>query len=190
VKEWKEGKTSLKEGYSMAPKRIVWWVRVVLLIGLLFNLGILSTYAQESQDKEKIKEVLEKYRTGWLKLDTNILKSIWDQEYKNIVYVAVELKKPIYGWAGVKDYYERTAKELLQVKDFTLQNISLDIFHDIAFAFATYHFEAISKTGKEPIGGDGRISFILRKKGNQWLLIHYHESAAPTPPHAMPSENK
>jgi ketosteroid isomerase-like protein len=141
-----------------------------------------ENFAQQNTDKEKIRNVIEKYRTGWLKLDINILKNIWDQEYKNIIYIAMELKESIHGWEGVKNYYEGTAKDLLEVKKFDLINLSIDAFQDTAYAFCSYHFLAITKKDNQSIGGDGRITFILKKKGNKWLVIHYHESA----PHGTP----
>lgn len=149
----------------------------LMTIVLIFNLE--KSFSQEPRDNKEIRGIIEKYRTGWLKLDTNTLKSIWDQEYKNIIYIATELKDPIYGWEGVKNYYEGAAKDLLEVKEFDIKNISLDIFHDTAYAFCSYHFVAITKADNKSIGGDGRVTFILKKRGGKWLVIHYHESASP-----------
>jgi len=158
------------------------------LVGLL--IGLLPLLAEDlwgvedstASDIKLVREVIEQYRKGWLQLDQKGLEGLWAKDYPHIVYVAVELKDPIYGWPGVKAYYEKTTQELAQVKAFTLKDLSVDILDGLALAFATYHFEALSKQGKEPFVGDGRITFVLKKVGGRWLFIHYHESANPPSP--------
>lgn len=132
-------------------------------------------------DAKQIREVIQQYQKGWLTLDLNLLQGLWDKDYPKIIYVATELKEPIKGWEGVKKYYQDGVQYFAEVKEFTLKDLTVDNFGNTGFAFAPYHFEAVTK-GESPktIKGDGQVSFILRKVGGKWRLTHYHESA----PHA------
>lgn len=134
---------------------------------------------EKGSNEKQIREVVQQYQKGWLTLDLNLLESLWDKDYPKIIYVATELKEPLRGWEGVKKYYQDGVQYFAEVKKFDLKELTVDVLGNTAYAFAPYRFEAVAKDKKE-IKGDGQVSFILRKVGGKWRLIHYHESA----PHA------
>ena len=159
-----------------------WTGFAMFLATLAFSPGCTSQGGDKAAaDEQQIREIIQQYQKGWLTLDLDQLQSIWDNNYPNIIYVAVELKEPIKGWEGVKKYYEGGIQYFAQVNALDLPDISVDTFGNVAYAFSKYHFEATPQ-GENPqkIEGDGQITFLLRKTEGKWRLIQYHESA----PHA------
>jgi ketosteroid isomerase-like protein len=126
------------------------------------------------QDKHQIAATVEQYRRGFVTLDVEALKAIWDQGYDQIIYIAQELAQPVREWAGVEQYYQRVVRLLEQVKTMELSDMSVDVFGDVAFAFLSFHFEGEIK-GRPHIA-DGRVTFVLRRESGTWKVIHYHES--------------
>jgi ketosteroid isomerase-like protein len=126
------------------------------------------------QDRQQIAAVIEQYRRGFATLDVEALKAIWDQAYDQIIYIAQEMAQPVRSWAGVEHYYQRVARLLERVRMMAVSDVSVDILGDVAVAFAIFHFEGEVKG--QPHIADGRVSFVLRRKGGIWKVIHYHES--------------
>jgi ketosteroid isomerase-like protein len=129
------------------------------------------------QDRQQIAAVIEQYRQGFATMDVEGLKTIWDQDYDNIIYVAQEMAQPVRGWAEVEQYYRRVAELLERVRTMTVSDLLVDVFGDVAYAYCTFHFEG-ELNGQSHIA-DGRDTFIFRRKSGTWKVIHYHESRPP-----------
>jgi ketosteroid isomerase-like protein len=132
--------------------------------------------AASEQDRQQIAAVVEQYRRGFATIDVERLEAIWDQDYDNIIYVAQEAAQPVRGWAAVEQYYKRVAESLERVSTMTISDLSMDVIGDLAYAFCVFHFEGEVKGQNQPRTADGRNTFILRRKGGMWRVIHYHES--------------
>ncbi len=130
--------------------------------------------AASEQDFQQMAAVIEQYRRGFATLDVERLKAIWDKEYDAIIYIAQEKAQPVRGWAGVERYYEGVAGLLERVRVMTVSDLSADVLDDVAYAYCVFHFEGEMK-GRSHVA-DGRVTFILRRKGGAWKVIHYHES--------------
>lgn len=129
------------------------------------------------QDGQQIAAVIEQYRRGFATLDAEELKAIWDHDYDQIIYIALEMSEPVRGWAGVERYYHRVAGLLERVKTMEVSNLVVSVLGDVAFAFFTFHFEGEMKGLRH--AADGRVTFLLRRKSGMWKVIHYHESRPP-----------
>jgi ketosteroid isomerase-like protein len=129
--------------------------------------------AQE-QDKQQIMAVIERYRRGFATMGVEELKAIWDQDYDRIIYIAQEMAQPVRGWSGVEHYYQRVAGLLEWVKTMEVNDVSIDILGDSAFAFLSFHFEGEIKG--RPHSADGHVTFLLHRTSGRWKVIHYHES--------------
>lgn len=130
--------------------------------------------AVNEQDRHQIAAVIEQYRRGFAQMDVEELKAIWDQDYDNIIYIAQEASQPVRGWSEVERYYKGVAGFLDCIQTMTVSDLSVDIFGDVAYAFCIFHFEGEAKGQSHT--ADGRDTFILRRKGGTWKVIHYHES--------------
>jgi ketosteroid isomerase-like protein len=131
------------------------------------------------QDRQQIAAIIEQYRRGFATMDVEVLKSIWDQDYDNLIYIAQEAAEPVRGWTRIEQYYESVAEFLGRVRTMTVSDLAVDVLGDVAYAFCTFHFEG-ELEGERHIA-DGRDTFILRRKSGAWKVIHYHESPPPDP---------
>jgi ketosteroid isomerase-like protein len=132
--------------------------------------------AAREQDRRQIAEVIEQYRSGWETMDCNGLKAIWDRDYDNSISIPLEAAKPHTDWAGVEEYYKNVAAFVEWVKAMRVSDLSVDVFGDIAYALCHVHAEVAFQGQSQPLILDARDTFILRRKGGAWKVIHYHES--------------
>jgi len=133
-----------------------------------------SAMSAQEQDKQQIMAVIEQYRRGFATMDMEELTAIWDHDYDQIIYIAQELAQPVQGWRGVEQYYQRVAGLLERVKTMAVNDVSIDILGDTAYAFLNFHFEGEIKG--RPHNADGRVTFLLHRTSGTWKVIHYHES--------------
>jgi len=133
--------------------------------------------AVSEQDRKEIAAVIEQYRRGLAEMNVEMLKGIWDQNYENISYIAQEKVQAVRGWTEVVQYYNHVAGLLERVTSMTIDDLSLDVFGDVAYAFCVFHFEGEMVGQSQPHIADGRNTFILHRKSGTWKVIHYHESA-------------
>ncbi|QBD75277.1 DUF4440 domain-containing protein [Ktedonosporobacter rubrisoli] len=130
--------------------------------------------ATKEQDRQQIAALIEHYRHGFATADIEELKSIWDQDYEQIIYIAQEMAAPMRGWQEVEGYYERIGSLFKHVTTMKVSDVAIDILGEIALAFLHFHFEGELK-GQLHMA-DGRVSFVLQRKSGLWKVIHYHES--------------
>jgi ketosteroid isomerase-like protein len=128
------------------------------------------------QDKQALVALVEEYRIGWKTMDVERLKSIWDRSCDNLIYIALELARPVRDWNGIEKYYERVAGQFETVTHMSIDDLSIEVLGDVAFAYCTFHFESKFKGQSETHLADARITFIFHRKNGIWKVIHYHES--------------
>jgi ketosteroid isomerase-like protein len=130
-------------------------------------------------DASAIAAVVEQYRRGFAALDPDALVDLWDPTFSGIIYVAQEKPEPLHGWAAVEDYY-RALPHVIPVaatEEMRVTDLSVEVFGDVALAFAKFHFVGERRDGGGEFTADGRVTFVLRRTEAQWRMVHYHESA-------------
>jgi hypothetical protein len=53
--------------------------------------------SRPNKSKSDVAALIETYRQGFLRLDPELLGSIWDREHDPLVYVAMDQPGPVYG---------------------------------------------------------------------------------------------
>ena len=81
-----------------------------------------------------------------------------------------------HDWAGVERYYKNVAAFIERVKAMRVSDLSVDVFGDGGDALCHVHAEVGFKGLALPLLLDARDTFILRRTGGVWKVIHYHES--------------
>ena len=130
-------------------------------------------------DARAITDVVEQYRRGFAALEPDVLVGLWDPAFSGIVYVAQEKSEPLRGWAAVEAYY-RALPHVIPVaaaEEMRVTDLSVEVFGDVALAFAKFHFVGQRRDGGGEFTADGRVTFVLRRTEGQWRVVHYHESA-------------
>lgn len=132
--------------------------------------------AQRHLDRSQIEEIIAQYRRGFLELDVQALRGIWDQSSRSVLYIAIELKDPLRTWEAIGSYYSRLPAGIERVIAMTVGDLSIEIFGDTALAYCTFHFEGEVVGQSETRVIDGRNVFVLQRLENAWKVISYHES--------------
>lgn len=128
------------------------------------------------KDEQEITALIENYCTGFVTMNADALKSIWDRDHVDLIYIAMELAEPVRGWDGIEKYYARVAGQFDTPPSMTTDNISIDILGDVAFAYLTWQFASRFRGKTEPHIVDGRVTLVLHRTNEGWKTIHYHES--------------
>lgn len=127
----------------------------------------------QTTEESKIKQILEKYIEGWTKSNAELLKSIWDTTHESVTYLPVEYRDVLVGNEAIQVYYDQTIGEF-PVADMTPKQVLIDIFDDVAHLYCSMDM-LLKKDGSESMMNP-RLSFVLKRKGDRWLVIHYSES--------------
>ncbi|RKH04324.1 DUF4440 domain-containing protein [Corallococcus sp. CA053C] len=133
--------------------------------------------ASVDTDRQQLTALLEQYRAGFEALDVAKLQALWDREYPQLLYAPQERAKAVRGWMGIAKYYDGLRAHLARATRMSLDDVTLDLMGEVAFAFFTYHFEGERAGGAGTFTNDGRVSFLFHRKAGTWKAIHYHESA-------------
>lgn len=133
--------------------------------------------ASVDTDRQQLTALLEQYRSGFESLDVAKLQALWDREYPRLLYVPQERAQVVRGWMGIAKYYAGLREHLARATRMTLEDVTLDVMGELAFAFFTYRFEGELVGGEGTFTNDGRVSFLFHRKAGTWMAIHYHESA-------------
>ena len=102
---------------------------------------------------------------AWKTMDVERLKSIWDRDYDNFIYIALELARPVRDWNGIEKYYERVPGQFETVTHMSIDDLSIEVLGDVAFAYCTFHFESKFKGQSEPHTAGQFESPLLHQRG-------------------------
>ncbi len=126
------------------------------------------------QDKQAVEAVIQEWMSALNAGDIEGVKGVWDKSYDSLVFIAEENDDALHGWSGVDGYYDGLAG--VTRADWKMDNLKIDVLGDAAWAYLTFVVEADIKDFNRTMVFPGRNTFILRKVGGQWKIIHYHES--------------
>jgi ketosteroid isomerase-like protein len=132
----------------------------------------------DPNDTERaIAALIELTRQGFLKLDPQLLGSIWDSQHEPLIYVAQEREEPLHGWTAIQSYYVALPEHLDAVSSKEIDGIKIDPLGDTAAAFFQFR-STVKLKGRETLHRPtGRVTMIFRRTSSGWRAIHYHESA-------------
>jgi uncharacterized protein (TIGR02246 family) len=82
---------------------------------------------------------------------------------------------PIIGWDALKKVIEDQNAALSQTK-INVTNMAIHISETGRFAWATCLWDLKAVMGENPIELPVRCSWVLEKRGNDWVIVHFHKS--------------
>ncbi len=144
-------------------------VVLVLAGGALAPLGAGPT--EEENIEAVVAAVVEAYRTG----DYATMGRYYAPE---VTVVPSDFNPPITGWEKVAQRYQRAFANLAAaelIRENTL------IRRKDKVAWVTYQWRFAGIIGDQPFGLQGHTTLVLEKRKKDWLIVHNHTSALPTP---------
>jgi len=124
-------------------------------------------------DHAKVAAVLDQFARGWRETDAAVLESTWMQDDSTISYQASEQPAPLYGMAALRKYYKE-ALGMYPITSMEIRNVRIVPVGTAAYASCDIDIGFVV-SGKEYVVHP-RATFVLRKRGSRWFVVHYHES--------------
>jgi ketosteroid isomerase-like protein len=129
------------------------------------------------QDAAEVGAIVDQFRRAFTVMDMDEFKATWDADYDDLIYVPQERARALRGWGELVEYLNSVEGAFEHVTTMEVDNTSIQVLGDVAYAFFTYHFEADTPGGNEPFVVDGRDTLIAHRRDGAWKVIHYHGSA-------------
>ncbi len=128
---------------------------------------------------DELDSFLQDYEAAWRGGDYDALRALWDGDEEAPIYVPEE-SDPLFGWQAMDDYFASNRKVLANVAVRTWDHQARPLSEDTALLFYHMHWNAKIVDGSL-MGGDVRVSALVRRKPEGWRFFHYVEA----PPAAM-----
>ena len=114
-------------------------------------------------------EVLEQWRTAFLKSDVETLVNL---HAPDALFIGGDSKSVLQGRDEVRGYYEKVFRSPPPHDDAYLQTTHMVLTDDILVVAGNTALPGV----KKPV----RVTFVIAKRGNEWLIVHFHTSAFPS----------
>ena len=87
---------------------------------------------------------------------------------------------------GVRQYFNRALSGPATVKATLLRSSALVLSDNVVLISGMWQSERLLD-GKSTVNGPLRISVVMSKRGDRWLVAQFHNSPTPKPPAAAPT---
>lgn len=131
--------------------------------------------AKKAREEEVVK-VLRQFSGAFQTFDTDSFIATWDESMDSIVYQPEELRHPILSLKDLRAYFDNVPNVVKKMHDIRVIDFSIDIDGDVAIVYVRFWCRIAFAKVVETVDGQIRQSFILRNRGGEWKLVHYHES--------------
>lgn len=147
---------------------------VVVLLGL-FLAGCEPAKVDTAAETTAVNAVLDSYVQAVVNEDMEAYS-------KNVAHDAAMMNfggfgDPISGWAALQDVMEQQNAALsethIEVKD-----LNIHVSPDGKLAWATCLWTLSAKMGEDPITLPLRCTWVLEKREDTWVIVHFHKSMA------------
>jgi len=171
-------------------RRKLFWLPLALacLVGCGPSAGTAKkedTTAQNQDVTAEFRPLVEKVLAAWVTFDPSKPAEYYAKDPGLAFFDVAPLK-----YRGWQEYEEGWAKV---IKDWKSMNVALNPdfkaarLGNVVWATSTMHFGIEPRKGAV-MNGDGRMTQIWERRGDNWLIVHEHISMPMEPP-AAPSAN-
>lgn len=163
--------------HSMNPKRgfVMREISVFFVaLAIVFAVSCQQTVDIEVE-KTAVEAVLADYITSVEKEDLENYTKIVDHSPEMMNFGA--FGNPIVGWEALEKLMEGQ-NEALSDSKITASDVSIQIgpSGQLAWATSLWNFQAMM--GEDPVEWPVRCSWILEKRKDRWVIIHFHKSVS------------
>lgn len=130
---------------------------------------------QESQ-RDEVTRVVRRWAKAFASGDADGVLAQFDSEYASLLHQPEEFPGPIRGWDDLTHYYRRMVELSTNMRDHALAEIEADVVGETAWCYLRGSVTFDIAGSDASVSGEARQSFLLRRRGDEWKIIHYHES--------------
>jgi uncharacterized protein (TIGR02246 family) len=117
--------------------------------------------------------LLEQWTTAFKKSDVNRIVSLHAHD---AVFVGSGSTSIVNSHEGIRSYFEAVLKHApcsSELSNWTIRQISPD-----AVVVVGLDRNTVLRDGAS-VGNDGRVTFVIAKRGVDWKIVHFHRSRMP-----------
>lgn len=124
----------------------------------------------------EIELTLNQLRDCWNSLALDSIRELWVKENPEPLYLPEEAGDFLTSWAAIESYWQTTkntvSKMRMRVWDLNARYLE----PDLASAWYRMHWNATVAGYEEPVGGENRVSALLRRTPVGWRFCQYVEA--------------
>lgn len=129
-----------------------------------------------AEDEMDVRATCEAFGRAMQAMDFDALDDLWDRENPNFVYQPEEYERPCRNWEEFQAYLSYIPGAVESVLEWREIESDVAIIGDAAIVYSVVHLSFDFKGVDEPLEGDARFTFGLRRVAGRWRLFHCHES--------------
>ncbi len=118
--------------------------------------------------------ILDEYERCWNEHRLADLETFWDLDEQEPIYVAEESPVALIGWEAIRGYWRETRAALPRIGIRSWARETRRVAPGVMLLHYAMHWNAEVPGGA--IGGDVRVSALLREREGRHLFFHYVEA--------------
>src|SRR5690349_10980479 len=126
-------------------------------------------------DETDVRAVCEAFGRAMQAMDFGAMDALWDRDYEHFVYQPEEFEQPCRSWDEFRAYLDYIPGVVRGVSWEDLES-DVAVLGDAAIVYALVRLGFQLEGVAEPMEGDVRFTYGLRRTQAGWRLFHGHES--------------
>jgi uncharacterized protein (TIGR02246 family) len=143
------------------------------LVSLAALLGLLSS-AANAGPKEDALAVLDKWTKAFSASDVDGIVKLYAPD---ALFVGTSSRSVVVKPEGIRSYFEN-ALLTNRPRGATLNDYAAMVLSDTAVVITGLDTVTGVRDG-QPFSANGRVTFVVAKRGSDWEIVHFHRSAMP-----------
>jgi ketosteroid isomerase-like protein len=127
-------------------------------------------------DEKQIRSACAAYAKCMESMDFETLKGLWDSEYEHLVYQPEEYQRACRSWDDIVNYFDYIPKVVDSIPEWREVASDVALVGEAAFVYSVFATRFNLKNDGQPLEGEVRFSFGLRRTSDGWRFFHCHES--------------
>lgn len=124
----------------------------------------------------EIELTLNELRDRWNGLALDSIGDLWVQDEQAPLYLPEEASGFLTSWAAIEGYWNTTKETVSRMRMRTWDLEARYLEPDLASAWYRMHWNATVAGYDEPVGGENRVSALLRRTPAGWRFCQYIEA--------------
>ena len=144
-----------------------------IFLSVVALLGLLSS-AANAGPKEDALAVLEKWTKAFAASDVDGIVKLYAPD---ALFLGTTSKTVVVKPEGIRSYFENALLNN-RPRGANLNSYETMVVSDAAVVITGLDTVTGVRDG-QPISASGRVTFVVAKRGSDWLIVHFHRSAVP-----------
>ena len=129
-----------------------------------------------TEDEKSVQAACEAFGQAMREMDFGAMAPLWDREYEHLVYQPEEHEKACRSWDEITAYLDYIPGAVANIREWRQLETDIAVIGDAALVYTLVHACFELKGVDEPLDGDVRFTFGLRRTEDGWRFVHCHES--------------